>query len=153
MTESYILLTENMSLICHRESGKISQVTLSKTSLGAPETTLPHLKLQTQLTLDELDIYLEMSHFSPLQTKVYTQLCLIAPGQTLNYQEIAEKVGIPKGARAVGNCIGKNPFLGLIPCHRVKRKNGDLGGFSAGLHWKEKLLALEEDTSLTLNPA
>lgn len=64
-------------------------------------------------------------------------------GQTLTYKELAEKAGVPGGARAVGQALSRNRTPLLIPCHRVIGQKGKLIGFSSGLAWKERLLKLE----------
>lgn len=64
-------------------------------------------------------------------------------GQTITYGELAHKCGIPKGARLVGQAMAKNPMPLLIPCHRVVRSDGSLGGFSGGVGLKRRLLDLE----------
>ncbi len=64
-------------------------------------------------------------------------------GATTTYGEIAVKIGHPKAARAVGNALGSNPIPVVIPCHRVLRAGGALGGYAGGLSRKELLLELE----------
>jgi methylated-DNA-[protein]-cysteine S-methyltransferase len=77
------------------------------------------------------------------QQKVWKQLQSIPFGETISYQELAERVGDKKKARAVGNANGKNPIPIIIPCHRVIAKDGSLGGFGGGLPIKRHLLELE----------
>ena len=77
------------------------------------------------------------------QKKVWAALRAIPAGQTRSYGEIAAAVGSPKGARAVGGACGSNPIPVLVPCHRVLAGGGGLGGFSGGLDWKKRLLAVE----------
>ena len=60
---------------------------------------------------------------------------------------MAGKIGRPGAARAVGGALGRNPLPIVIPCHRVIRSDGSLGGFGAGLDWKKRLLALEAEKS------
>ncbi len=69
-------------------------------------------------------------------------------GECCTYGELAEAVGRPKAARAVGQALRRNPAPIVIPCHRVVGKHGDLVGFSAGLEWKKYLLALERESSV-----
>lgn len=76
------------------------------------------------------------------QQAVWRILQTIAYGQSMTYGEIAEALGRPGAARAVGNAVGANPCLILIPCHRVLAKAGP-GGFSCGLWRKQVLLTLE----------
>jgi len=77
------------------------------------------------------------------QKQVWQELLNIPYGQTISYQELANKIGKPKAVRAVANSVGKNKCLVLIPCHRVIGTNKTLTGFSAGLEGKIKLLKLE----------
>lgn len=77
------------------------------------------------------------------QKKVWNTLLEIPYGKTASYEDIAIKVGGIKYSRAVGTAISKNPILIIIPCHRVIRKNGDLGGFSSGIDLKRELQTLE----------
>lgn len=75
--------------------------------------------------------------------KVWRELLNIPYGETRTYKEIAEKIGNPKGARAVGMTNNKNPIPIIIPCHRVIGKNKKLVGYALGLDMKEFLLNLE----------
>lgn len=77
------------------------------------------------------------------QRKVWKTLQSIPYGETCTYAWLARQVGSPQGVRAVGNACGKNPIPIFIPCHRIVGSNGSLGGFSSGLKWKKRLLALE----------
>lgn len=76
------------------------------------------------------------------QRAVWEVLRTIPYGKTMTYAQVAAAVGRPRAARAVGNAVGANPCLILIPCHRVTAKHG-LGGFSCGVWRKELLLHLE----------
>ena len=64
-------------------------------------------------------------------------------GRTTTYGELAGKIGNPKAARAVGNALGSNPIPIVVPCHRVLRSGGALGGYAGGPDRKERLLRLE----------
>ncbi len=64
-------------------------------------------------------------------------------GRTTTYGELAARIGNPKAARAVGNALGSNPIPIVVPCHRVLRTGGALGGYAGGLARKERLLRLE----------
>jgi len=77
------------------------------------------------------------------ERKVWKVLQEIPYGQCNSYQWVAIKLGNPGAVRAIGNAVGKNPVPILIPCHRVIRKDGTLGGFSSGLHIKRALLEIE----------
>lgn len=67
----------------------------------------------------------------------------IPRGRVMTYGGLAAKVGVPGGARAVGNVMAGNPFPLVIPCHRVIRSDGSLGGFGGGLPMKRALLEME----------
>lgn len=81
--------------------------------------------------------------------KVWRELLNIPYGETRTYKEIAEKIGNPKGARAVGMANNKNPIPIIIPCHRVIGKNKKLVGYALGLDMKEFLLNLERKNKKT----
>ena len=82
------------------------------------------------------------------QKKVWLELSKIPKGETRTYKEIAIAIGHPKSARAVANACGKNPQPIKIPCHRVIRSDGKLGGYSApgGTATKRRLLKEELKT-------
>lgn len=77
------------------------------------------------------------------QKKVWNELLKIPHGKTTSYEELAKRVGVPKGQRAVGHANGLNRIAIVIPCHRVVNKNGNLGGYGGGLWRKQRLLELE----------
>ncbi len=78
------------------------------------------------------------------QLKVWTALLGIAPGCVSTYEDLAAAIGRPRAARAVGSAVGRNPVSLLIPCHRVIRKSGGLGGYAWGLERKEMILRAED---------
>jgi O-6-methylguanine DNA methyltransferase len=80
---------------------------------------------------------------SPFQQKVWVLVKEIPYGHTATYLQIAEKLGDPGAIRAVGGANGTNPIPIVIPCHRVVRSNGHLGGYGGGLEIKDYLLRLE----------
>ena len=80
---------------------------------------------------------------TPFQQKVWEALISIPRGKTKTYQEITQEIKYGKAFRAVGSAIGRNPISLLIPCHRVVRTNGELGGYRWGLTVKETLLSYE----------
>ncbi len=79
---------------------------------------------------------------------VWNALIRIPYGSCVSYGELAKTVGTLRGARAVGGAVGANELLILVPCHRVIAANGSLGGFSAGLDLKKKLLMLEKTSGI-----
>jgi len=77
------------------------------------------------------------------------EACLaIPPGETTTYSLLAKAIHRPNAVRAVGTALGANPIPVLIPCHRVKRSDGDFGGYAFGLPIKERLLEREEVRSV-----
>lgn len=90
-----------------------------------------------------LDLPLDYSLFPPFTYSVLSHLKTIPFGQTTTYGFIASVLNKHKGARAVGNACGSNPFPLFIPCHRVLAAGNGLGGFSFGIEIKKKLLAFE----------
>lgn len=77
------------------------------------------------------------------QKAVYGTVCQIPRGQTRSYKWVAKRIGHPKAYRAVGNALNKNPYPGIIPCHRVVKSDGRIGGFSKGVSAKKRLLSKE----------
>ncbi|MCC6934781.1 MAG: MGMT family protein [Candidatus Yanofskybacteria bacterium] len=77
------------------------------------------------------------------QKAVYCATALIPKGETRTYAQIAAMIGRPRAARAVGNALNKNPFAPAVPCHRVIRSSGALGGFALGSATKKRLLKQE----------
>lgn len=78
------------------------------------------------------------------QLNVWKETMKIPYGETMSYSELASRIGNPLASRAVGTALACNPTVILVPCHRVIRKSGDLGGFGGKLSIKKKLLALEK---------
>ncbi|WP_240147822.1 methylated-DNA--[protein]-cysteine S-methyltransferase [Luteibacter yeojuensis] len=77
------------------------------------------------------------------QWRVWDALTRIPRGETLSYGELAAKLGVPKAARAIGRACGSNKLALLVPCHRIIREDGSLGGWRWGLDIKQQLLATE----------
>lgn len=86
------------------------------------------------------------NRLSPFQQSVYRAACEIPRGQTRSYQWIARRIKRPSAVRAVGNALHVNPFAPLVPCHRVVRADGTLGGFAKGAAAKRRLL--QEESAL-----
>jgi len=89
-----------------------------------------------------LEVPLDVSG-SRFERRVWTALRSIPRGDTRTYAEVANSLGIPKGARAVGQACASNPVAVAIPCHRVVAKSGELGGYRWGLARKRALLQRE----------
>lgn len=93
--------------------------------------------------MDFLSFPVDLSPLSSFQIEVLKKVREIKWGEIRSYEEVGEMLGGKRKSRAVGQALAKNPLPIIIPCHRVIRKNGSLGGFSWGLNWKRLLLRLE----------
>ena len=89
-------------------------------------------------------VVIDYHSYSPFQEKVLREVRRIPYGAVRSYGAIARVVGRPRAARAVGAAVGANRTPLVIPCHRVVRSNGELGGFGLGLRLKKRLLELEK---------
>lgn len=115
----------------------------------ATHTRNPHLVNSVALLrryLDgqrcDLDAFLSPDG-TPFQQAVWQTTRGIPYGEVRSYSWVANQIGNPKGVRAVAQALAANPLLLFVPCHRVVRNNGELGGFGCGLEIKLRLLALE----------
>jgi methylated-DNA-[protein]-cysteine S-methyltransferase len=90
----------------------------------------------------------DFSGATDFQRAVWQAARLIPYGVTQSYRWVAEQIGRPEAARAVGNALGKNPVPIIVPCHRVIASDGGLGGFTGGMSVKKLLLRLEGHQSL-----
>jgi methylated-DNA-[protein]-cysteine S-methyltransferase len=119
---------------------------LSPRVLEAPERLDP-----VRRALDEyfegrrsdVDVPLDWSLTSGFARRVLQRTARIPVGQTLTYREVAAGAGSPAGSRAAGNALGSNPIPIVVPCHRVVRSGGALGGYTGGVERKVFLLRLE----------
>ncbi|MGY5126339.1 methylated-DNA--[protein]-cysteine S-methyltransferase [Streptomyces nigrescens] len=118
---------------------------------GPPLTGIPHLTTATaELTayfageLRSFTVPLDWSLSSGFNARVLHALADGVPyGSVVGYQDLADRVGEPGAARAVGAAMGSNPLPVVVPCHRVVASDGGIGGFGGGLETKRLLLALE----------
>jgi len=113
-------ITDNINLLCLN----IQQVLNGK---------------NVEFSLEDVDLNV----CAVFQRKVLFQTWKIPRGKVMSYGYLSETIGISGGARAVGTALAKNPFPLIIPCHRVIRENGHLGGFGGGLTLKRTLLEME----------
>lgn len=93
--------------------------------------------------VDFSKLKVDFNGLSPTYKKIYDLARNIPYGKVVSYQKLAIKIGSENLQRVVGNAMSKNPFLILVPCHRVIRSDGSLGKFSLGIGFKEWLLKLE----------
>ncbi len=89
------------------------------------------------------DLPLDFSGATPFQGRIFERLTHIPFGRIVSYGDIADELGDPGAARAVGQAVGANPLPILVPCHRVVRSDGRLGGYAGGLQRKVTLLKME----------
>jgi methylated-DNA-[protein]-cysteine S-methyltransferase len=119
----------------------------------APPEVRQHLeRAATQLreyfggTRDRFDVSLDWGAMAPFQRAVLEATAAVPFGALDTYAGIARKIGKPGATRAVGNALGRNPIPVIVPCHRIVRSDSTLGGYTGGLHIKERLLSLERVT-------
>jgi O-6-methylguanine DNA methyltransferase len=88
----------------------------------------------------------DLRQCSDFERTVLKATTTIPYGEVRSYKWLAEQIGHPRASRAVGNALHKNPVPIVIPCHRVVKSDGSIGGYAFGEVWKTRLLALERDT-------
>jgi methylated-DNA-[protein]-cysteine S-methyltransferase len=86
---------------------------------------------------------LDWSQMAPFQRRILRATAAIPFGETSTYAAVAAGAGSPRGSRAAGNALGANPLPIVVPCHRVLRSGGGMGGYTGGLSRKHVLLELE----------
>lgn len=139
---------------------KAPHVELPSCSQGTPLSTLYSfdLHLEVPLSSDEWKVLALLSsarpeftavEVSPFREAVWRAITTIPLGHTATYQELAQTIGNPRALQAVGTAVGANPFVWVVPCHRVVRADGRLGNFALGstlkaalLLWERRVLAL-----------
>jgi methylated-DNA-[protein]-cysteine S-methyltransferase len=94
-------------------------------------------------TREHFDLPLDWALTGAFGRRVLTAALAIPYGEVRTYAQVASAAGSPGGSRAAGNALGANPMPIVVPCHRVVRTGGGLGGYTGGLHRKELLLAVE----------
>lgn len=131
------------------EGGKITAVELCKkaSSFGSSKVldqAAKQLDLYLKGSLDRFTLPLKVSG-TPFQVAVWRTIAKVPFGKTISYGQIAEAIGKPKAARAVGAAVGANPTPLLVGCHRVLGSSGSLTGYSGGQGVKTKVLLLEHE--------
>ena len=139
---------------------KAPHVELPSCSQDTPLSTLYSfdLHLEVPLSSDEWKVLALLSsarpeftavEVSPFREAVWRAITTIPLGHTATYQALAQTIGNPRALQAVGTAVGANPFVWVVPCHRVVRADGRLGNFALGstlkaalLLWERRVLAL-----------
>ena len=136
----WITLKSNGCQLVSVKFGKLNNYNSTKNLIKVSK----QIKLYTLGKLKEFKLNYEISG-SPLQIKIWKELKKIKYGKKKSYGEIAKKLNT--SPRYVGNVCGQNNLLLIIPCHRVIRSDGSLGGFSGfgGIKLKKKLIQLESN--------
>lgn len=120
-----------------------------RSGLKGPEDERPDPVLDTDLAAYfrgervHWRVRVQPTRGTPFQKRVWRALAEIPWGSVRSYGELARAAGVPAAVRAVGAACGANPLPLLVPCHRVVRSNGDVGGFGPGPAVKRRLLGLE----------
>jgi len=78
-----------------------------------------------------------------IEKKIYRKLLQVPSGKITTYKELASSVGLQNGQRVIGQIMKKNPFPVIIPCHRVVRSDGKIGGYAFGMDIKKSMLSKE----------
>jgi len=110
---------------------------------AALEETRRELDLYFEGKLDRFDLPLDWQLSDGFQLRVQRAIAAIPYGKTRNYTEMATAAGNQRAVRAAGTACGRNPIPLIVPCHRVLRSGGGLGGYGGGLEMKRALLELE----------
>ena len=119
------------------------KATLQRVDAGRDEFLAPRLRaVAERLAGHAAEVPLDLLG-TAFQKKVWDALMKIPVGETRSYAELATELGHPRGARAVANACGRNKVAVLVPCHRVVRGDGSLGGYRWGLPVKQQLLQRE----------
>ena len=132
-----------LTLILHPKSAS------KENTRANPQLKILVESLQAYLNGKKVDfpVKLDLSTATPFQKSVWEAARSIPYSETRSYRWVAEKIGKPGAARAVGQALGKNPLPIIVPCHRVIASDGSLGGYSGGLDMKRNLLKLERSSS------
>ena len=88
-------------------------------------------------------VIVHQKRLTEFEKKIYLAVSKIPRGEVRSYKWVAAKTGHPRACRAVGNALNKNPYIGRVPCHRVIRSDGSIGGFAKGGTRKKEMLKSE----------
>ena len=90
------------------------------------------------------DVPVDLGDLTAFQRAVLGEASRLRFGETVTYAELARRIGRAGASRAVGNALGNNPVAIIVPCRRILRSDGSLGGYTGGIRYKEALLRIEE---------
>lgn len=141
---------ESVDTVLERLAERLSPRIIEAPS--APQPLLRELDEYFAGRRREFELDLDWSLIGPFGRKVLTVTSEIPYGGVLSYSEVAAEAGSPRGSRAAGNALGSNPIPIVIPCHRVLRTGGNLGGYGGGLDRKRWLLEMEGALTPRLDP-
>lgn len=99
------------------------------------------------------ELPVDLRGLTAFQRDVLTAAARLDFGQVATYADIARRIGRPRASRAVGNALGRNPVAIVVPCHRVVRSDGSLGGYTGGVEYKQALLTIEGREDLACESA
>ncbi|KAF0118562.1 MAG: methylated-DNA-protein-cysteine S-methyltransferase [bacterium] len=121
---------------------KYTDITLCSDCLEEPKEAIKRYLAGERM---DFEFSLNLSGYTEFQRGVWETTMSISYGEIRTYSWVSKKLGIPKSSRAVGTALAKNPLPIVVPCHRVVRGNGSMGGYSAegGIEIKAKLLKME----------
>jgi O-6-methylguanine DNA methyltransferase len=129
----------------------ISRIAIGRGRTDADDGAARRICERARAELDEFfagergffTVPIDLSSTAPFQRSVLESARGIPLGEVRSYQWIAERIGRPGAVRAVGTALGRNPIPLIVPCHRVVRSDGSLGGYAFGLDLKRHILLLE----------
>lgn len=107
------------------------------------EKSITQIKKKNLRNRSKICVISGLKNCTDFEKKVYRAVLGIPKGEVRSYEWVVKKINCSGAQRAVGNALNKNPYPGIIPCHRVIRKDGSIGGFARGVSEKKKLLAEE----------
>jgi len=90
-----------------------------------------------------LEKIINNKNLTDFEKKVYLAVRKIPEGEVRSYKWVAAKIGKPRAFRAIGNALNNNPYIGIVPCHRVIKSDGSIGGFAKGVKRKRDMLRAE----------
>jgi O-6-methylguanine DNA methyltransferase len=140
LTFNFVIETnENIVIACRFEHGELPEIKPKDKASKAVVDFITGYLARKPTALPPLDL----SRYTDAERKVYAELIRIPFGRIISYAGLAELSGSPQGARFIGNCMAKNDFPILIPCHRVIYSDRSLGNYSGGIEVKKELLTFE----------